>query len=118
MKNRLAELLREARKARGETQAAVADRLGMSQQLLSRIERGEASLEKILGLCRGLGLEVTLCLGRRAMTLVHPIDPDERREIEANIAWFSRLKPEERLRTAARNLRAAQRLIEGARRGR
>ncbi len=58
-----------------------------------------------------LGLQIA----GRTVTLVHAIDPEERREIEANIEWYSRLKPADRLRVAARNLDATERLRKAAR---
>ncbi len=99
-----------ARSKRGETQAQVADRLGVSQQLISRLERGRGNLHQLMRLCRGLGVRLSLQVGEETVTLVHPIDPEERQEIEANIAWFSRLAPADRLRTIRRHVAALERL--------
>ena len=111
MKKEIARILQEARERRRESQAQLADRLGVTRQLLSRIERGQGSLEKVADLCRALGLRVALEIGNRSVVLVHPIDPEERKEIEANLDWFSRLSPERRLTVAAEHARAARALI-------
>lgn len=114
----VSKILRQARLKRGESQAKVAQRLGVSQQLVSRIERRGGSLRQIALLSRGLGLHLAVQIGDQTVTLVHPIDPDERKEIEANIAWFSRLAPVDRLRVSAIHFQAAQVLQEAGRRGR
>jgi len=118
MNEEIGSLLRTARRERKETQAAFARRLGLSQQLVSRAERGECSLSTLIRLSGGLGLPLSLQIADRTVTLVHALDPGERREIEANIEWYSRLKPADRLRVAARNFKATERLRRAARRGR
>ncbi len=117
MKKEIQRVLKEARRARGETQAQVARRLGISQQLVSYLERGEGSVEQFAKLCRGLGVPLSLHAGDETITLVHPIDPEERREIDENIAWFSRLAPAERLRTIRRHVKALERLRGAATHG-
>ena len=114
MKKVMRRVLKEARRARGETQAQVARRLGISQQLVSYLERGEGSVEQFAKLCRGLGVPLSLHAGDETITLVHPIDPEERREIDENIAWFSRLAPAARLRTIRRHVKALERLRAAA----
>ncbi len=114
MKKEIRRVLKEARRARGETQAQVARRLGISQQLVSYLERGEGSVEQFAKLCRGLGVPLSLRAGDETITLVHPIDPEERREIDENIAWFSRLAPAARLRTIRRHVKALERLRTAA----
>ncbi len=117
MKTEIKKLLKRARRARGETQAQVARRLGISQQLVSHLERGEGSIEQLAKLCRGLGVPLSLHAGDEIITLVHPIDPDERSEIDANISWFSRLAPAARLRTIRRHVEALERLRAAAAHG-
>lgn len=107
--------LRQARKARGECQTEVARRLGVRQQQISRLENGQGSFEQIVQLCRVYGISLDIRMGDFQRTVVHPLDPDERREIEANIAWFSRLSPIRRLRTIEGHLQAARRLQEAGR---
>ena len=110
MKKDTGRVLKEARRARGETQAQVARRLEISQQLVSHLERGQGSVEQFAKLCRGLGVSLSLHVGEETITLVHSIDPEERKEIDENIAWFSRLAPAERLRTIRRHVKALERL--------
>ena len=117
MKIEIQRVLKRARRARGETQAQVARRLGVSQQLVSHLERGEGSIEQLAKLCRGLGVPLSLHAGDETITLAHPIDPEERREIDENIAWFSRLGPAERLRTIRRHVKALERLRAAAAHG-
>lgn len=74
-------------------------------------------MEQLAKLCRGLGVRLELRVGSETITLVHPIDPEERKEIEENIAWFSRLPPAERLRTIRKHLESAQRLQAAAAHG-
>ena len=111
------EVLRKHRRQRRESQAQVAQRLGTSQQLVSRIEQGGGSLEQVLRLCRATGLEFTMEIGGRRLTLVHPLDPEERKEIEANIDWFARIEPASRLRVIARHVDASSRLKKAASHG-
>jgi transcriptional regulator with XRE-family HTH domain len=56
------QLLREARRRAGMTQRAVADRAGVSQPTVARVESGEVvpSLEKLLGLVRACGLDLSI----------------------------------------------------------
>ena len=107
----------EARKARRESQSDVALRLGVSQQVISRVESGQSGLRQLVRVCRGLGVAVSLRVGEETIPLVAPVDPAERQEIEANIAWFSRLSPLARLRAIDAHARSARRLAEAARRG-
>jgi transcriptional regulator with XRE-family HTH domain len=110
----LQEALRKHRRLRGDSQARVAERLGASQQIVSRIERGQASLEQVVKLCKAMGLRLAIEIGETRLTLVHPIDPEERRQIEANIDWFQRIEPGRRLRVIARHVKAALRLQRAA----
>ena len=50
-------LLKEARKAAGLTQAALAQRLGLTQSLVSKMERGELRLDiiQLRTICRYVG---------------------------------------------------------------
>ena len=114
MGRKLQEALRRHRRLRGDSQARVAERLGASQQLVSRIERGQASLEQVAKLCKAIGLRLALEIGETRVILAHPIDPEERRQIEANIDWFQRIEPGRRLRVIARHVKAALRLQRAA----
>lgn len=51
------ELLRQARKRRGVTQAALATRLRMTQSMISKIETGERRLDvvELRQFCRAIG---------------------------------------------------------------
>jgi transcriptional regulator with XRE-family HTH domain len=111
----IASILRRARRERREKQADVARRAGISQQIVSRIERGEGGLEGLVLLARAIGLEVELRVGSLSLPLAHGIDPEERREIDANIAWFSRLPPAKRLRTIRLHAASLDRLRKAAR---
>lgn len=113
-----AHIFRAARKARGESQRDVARRLGVSQQWVSRLERGRVGLEQASEICKAYGLGLEIRLGDAVRTAVYPIDPAERREIEANLDWFSRLPPARRLRTIEQHVRAARRLQGAADDGR
>jgi transcriptional regulator with XRE-family HTH domain len=117
VKKEIARILKEAREERGESQAQLAERLGVTQQLVSRIERGQGSLEKVADLCRALGLRLALQIGGRSVVLVHPIHPEERKEIEENIDWYERLSPVDRLRVNARNYEDLELLMKAGRRG-
>ncbi len=118
MKKPFAALIRSAREARGESQATVARRLRFDRQAISLVEKGRASFTRMLDCCRALGLEVRLTVGKKTLTLVHAMDPDERAEIEANIDWFSRLKPLDRLRVHDIHRKADEILRKAASRGR
>ena len=109
--------IREARKSRGESQEDLAHRVGLSRETVAGIESGEGALNEFILVCKALGVRLEVKLGERTETLVFPLDPEERREIEANIDWFSRLEPAERLRTMARHLESARRLREAGLRG-
>jgi transcriptional regulator with XRE-family HTH domain len=113
MKN-IGKYLRDSRRKRNESQAVIAGRAGISQQLVSRVEGGRGSIEQVLTLCRAIGIPVEFRIGRRKVPLVHALDPEERREIEANIDWFSRLSPGDRLRAARLHLMAIERLRKAA----
>jgi len=114
MKKEIGSLLRRRRRARGESQAEVAARLGASQQLVSDIERGRTGIDAMLEACRALGIGASVRIGDESFTLVHEMDPRERREIEANLDWFSRLSPAERLRTMHRHRLALLKLRAAA----
>ena len=108
--SRFSRLIRQKRRRRHETQGDVAARLDVSQQLVSRMEAGRCNWEQFVQLARALGLGLEIRLGGQAERVVYPLDPRERREIEANIDWLSRLPPVERLRTIALHVDAANRL--------
>ncbi len=114
----IASQIRAHRKRRRESQGRVASRLGTTQQVVSRVERGEASLEQIVRLCKALALPLAVEIGGHRIQMVYPIDPEERRAIEANIDWFARLDPARRLRAIALHVDASRRLREAASRGR
>ncbi len=65
---RLRELLIEARKAAGLTQACLAEQLGRPQSFVSKFERGERRLDVIEF------LEITDALGSKAGRLIEQID--------------------------------------------
>ena len=67
-------------------------------------------MKQLIRLCRDYGIRLDIDLDGRAKTLVYPMDREERNEIEANIEWFSRLGPAERLRTIEQHMAAAARL--------
>lgn len=55
--------LRAARRARGLTQAELAERAGVSRNFVVQVERGQrrgAELDRVLALVRALGLELAL----------------------------------------------------------
>lgn len=57
----IGQLLRQARKSKTLSQAALAQQLGMSRATISGIENGtvpEIGIRKILSLCTALGLEL------------------------------------------------------------
>ena len=110
--------IRAARKARGESQSDVARRLGVSQQWVSRLESGRGGLGQAVEICKAYGLRLEVRLGDTTATVVYPIDPAERREIEANLEWFSRLTPAQRLRAIEQHVKAARRLQGAAQGGR
>lgn len=60
--DQLGNLLKAARLRRGATQAQLAQRLGISVQALSRLERnaGKASFDRIHRICLLLGLDLIL----------------------------------------------------------
>jgi transcriptional regulator with XRE-family HTH domain len=80
------QFLREARLRAGMTQKAVAERVGVSQPLVARIERGavEPTLDRLLGLVRACGFDLDIRvvpLDEDAWTLVErgaSATPDER----------------------------------------
>jgi len=115
---RFSRLIQQTRRRLGESQADVARRVGVSQQLVSRIEAGGGSWEQLVGLAKTLGLGVEIRLGGQSEWAAYPLDADERREIEANIDWFSRRPPLERLRAIAQHMKAARQLQELGRHGR
>ena len=62
----IAEKVREARTAAGLSQAALAEAAHLSNETISRIERGayDASLQSIVALADALGVSVDFLLGR------------------------------------------------------
>ena len=110
------ESLGKARKRLGLTQAELGRRLGVSQQLIARVEGGGGGLAQVARVCRALGLALQVTLDGVTRTLVHALNPDERREIEANIDWFSRLPPLTRLKTIAQHVKTIERLKKAVRR--
>ena len=114
MNNGIFKALREARRRRGESQAELAARLGTSQQTVSRWEKGDGSIDEIVGLCRALGVGARFEVGDARFVLVHEMDPEERKEIEANIDWFQRLSPDRRLEVIADHVRELRELQTAA----
>ena len=112
--HRLGKSLKLARRRRGMSQAEVARRLGVTQQAVSLLEGGEGGLRQIVRYSKAIGTTLAVEVGNVRAVLVHRIDPSERREIEANIEWFSRLDPLGRLRATEGHVRAAQRLRRAA----
>jgi transcriptional regulator with XRE-family HTH domain len=102
MKKEMGRQFRRIRRSRGESQAEVAARLGASQQLVSAIERGRSTIDHMMQACRALGIAGEIRIGDEVFPVAHAMDPRERREIEANLDWFSRLSPGDRLRTMHR----------------
>jgi transcriptional regulator with XRE-family HTH domain len=92
----------------------VAARLGVSQQLLSKVERGQGSLDQVLKVCLALGVPAELRIQGEVFPLVHAIDHRERQEIDSNLEWFSRLSPGDRLRAARRHFLSLMKLREAA----
>lgn len=80
--------LREARLRAGETQRAIAQKAGVSQSLVARIERGEIepSLERLGALVRACGYDLDIH--------VVPLDEDAWSMVEE----LQELSPDERLR--------------------
>ncbi len=64
--------------------------------------------------CRALGVSVEIRIQGKVIPLVHAIDPLERREIEANLDWFSHLSPLDRLRTMRRQYFGLMKLRQAA----
>lgn len=105
-----ADLLREARRRAGLTQAEVGRRAGKPQSMISRWERGEVepSLQTLRELARACGLELTLGLANY----------DD--SYDAYIREYLRLSPAERVDRAvgrAKVYRAMRSRLESARRG-
>jgi transcriptional regulator with XRE-family HTH domain len=105
-----ADLLREARRRAGLTQAQLGRRAGKPQSVISRWERGEVdpSLETLRELVRACGLELTLGLANYDNSY------------DAYIGDSLRLSPAERVDRAvrkARSYRAMRSRLAMARRG-
>jgi transcriptional regulator with XRE-family HTH domain len=81
------QLLREARRRAGLTQRALAERAGVTQPTVARIERGDSrpSLERLLTLIRVCGLDLDI--------RVSPLDEDAWTMVERGAAST----PDERL---------------------
>jgi HTH-type transcriptional regulator / antitoxin HipB len=65
-------ILREARKASGQSQQEVAKPLGMSRATISAIENGtvgEIGVRKLLALCASLGLSMQVTVPEKRPTL-------------------------------------------------
>jgi hypothetical protein len=79
--------LREARRRAGLTQRVVAERVGVTQPTIARIERGdlEPSFERLLSLVRACGLDLELH--------VVPLDEDAWTQVERGAG----ATPDERL---------------------
>jgi transcriptional regulator with XRE-family HTH domain len=110
MISEISKRIRQARRRQGATQAQLAERLGVTQQLVSSVERGRGGLKQVVHVCRGLGLPLRIQVGDASIVLAHALDPEERKEIEANIDWFSGLPAGKRLRTVRLHVEAAERL--------
>lgn len=81
----LGELIREARRKAGLTQAALAKTLGMSRATISRLENGvieELGVRKLVHLCDRLGLELSV-RERRPLTLHESYEKNRRERREA-----------------------------------
>ncbi|MEW9625808.1 helix-turn-helix domain-containing protein [Rhodanobacter geophilus] len=60
--SQLGSMLQAARKARGMTQSALADRIGLSQSRISHLEQNphDLSVGQLLAWCSALGLELAV----------------------------------------------------------
>lgn len=79
------ELIREARRKAGFTQAALAKAMGMSRATISRLENGvleELGVRKLVNVCDRLGLELIL-RERRPLTLHETYEKNRRERREA-----------------------------------
>ncbi len=121
----LAETLKEARRARGLTQAELGARVGIPQSHISKIEKGgvDIKLSSLTEIARALDLEVTL-VPRRALPAVESslralggVDEtsraiaalDEQLELAEKIEQkFPELSETEKFQKAVRNLRNLQ----------
>lgn len=85
--NRSGQLLREARRRAGLPQRVIAERAGVSQPTVARIEKGdvEPSFERLLSLVRACGLDLEIH--------VVPLDEDAWTQAERGAA----ATPDERL---------------------
>lgn len=75
--SQLSSLLQATRKARGLTQAALANRIGLSQSRVSHLELNaqDLSVGQLLAWCAALGLELTLgTRGSAAMSATSKTD--------------------------------------------
>ncbi len=92
------DLIREAREARGLSQAELAFRAGTSQQTISRLERGDEdpTWGRLCALLLALGLRPTL----DAEPLSHDLDPRD-------LAYAEALSVDDRLEGAAIAIEAA-----------
>ena len=98
----LRSLVREARERAGLTQAALAERAGVAQSTVSRVESGARtpSTDLVERLVRATGYEIRVGLGEP--------DPETAALLERNL----RLSPQERLDNA---VRAARFVLRGRR---
>ncbi len=88
-------VIRQARTAKGLTQAELAKMVGISQATLSGIERGAhfASVPVMIRLFR------TLDIGEKLVEVIRPLRPDGREETARGRPW-----PKEVLRWVARSI--------------
>jgi transcriptional regulator with XRE-family HTH domain len=115
---------RQARRARKLTQQQVAERLGVSVEFYSRMERGLAhpSLELFLRMLDVLGVRADTLLGLDATRLAAPVtvpltSPDDSRDVRRVVAALQNL-PASMLRFVAALLSAFERREAAGKRGR
>ncbi len=99
------DLVREARKRAGLTQAELAHRLGTSQSAVARWERGTVhpSLETLRAIVRGCGFDLAFHMSRADDSSVTIIDEHLRMSTQERFAdMMVRVRAAERHRQAAR----------------
>ena len=98
------DLVREARRRAGLTQAELAERLGTSQSAVARWERGAAhpSLETLRAVVRGCGFDLAFHMSRADDSNVTIIDEHLRMTTQERYAdMMARVRTSERYRQAA-----------------
>lgn len=76
-RNRLGRLIRERREALGISQKELADRAGLTQQMISKIERGKAlPLPRLESISQVIGLDRHALTTRFLAELSHPFASD------------------------------------------